>query len=169
MRERSLVPIITVLVIALAALFILSRPRAEQVEEGVYVGMKAPDFTVVGVDGSTFTLSEHRGEIVILEFSTMWCPYCAKQIEVFKRLSEEFTMGVYIASIDVDPSEKPSGDWVRNMGISWFYGHSPEAGLLYKVSYVPVVIVVDENGIIRYRGAYTSYEKLRLIILQLSG
>ncbi|RLI07112.1 hypothetical protein DRO24_03705 [Candidatus Bathyarchaeota archaeon] len=169
MRGRRLAPIIAAIVIAVAALYILARPRAEHVEEGVYIGMKAPDFTVVGVDGSTFTLSEHRGEIVVIEFSTMWCPYCAKQIEVFRRLSEDFTEGVYIASIDVDPSEEPSGDWVRNMGISWFYGHSPEAGLLYKVSYVPMVIVVDERGIIRYRGAYTPYEKLKLIILQLSG
>lgn len=168
MRGRRLAPIIAAIVIAVAALYILARPRAEHVEEGVYIGMKAPDFTVVGVDGSTFTLSKHRGEIVVIEFSTMWCPYCAKQIEVFRRLSEEFKEGVYIVSIDVDPSEEPSGDWVRNMGISWFYGHSPEAGLLYKVSYVPMVIVVDERGIIRYRGAYTPYEKLKLIILQLS-
>ena len=81
MRGRRLAPIIAAIVIAVAALYILARPRAEHVEEGVYIGMKAPDFTVVGVDGSTFTLSKHRGEIVVIEFSTMWCPYCAKQIE----------------------------------------------------------------------------------------
>ena len=160
------------IIIAAAAgggLYLIMRPRAGHIEEGVYVGMRAPDFTVTGVDGSTFKLSEHRGEIVVVEFSTMWCPYCTKQIEAFRKLAAELREGVYLVSIDVDPSEKPSGEWVKQMGITWFYGHSPEAGILYKVTYVPMVIVVDDEGIIRYRGAYTPYDKLKLIIQQLGG
>jgi peroxiredoxin len=168
--DRKGILIAAAVIFASAALyFLLARPLLRKVEEGVYVGMRAPDITVVGVDGSRFRLSDHRGVIVILEFSTMWCPYCVKQIEVLKRLVEEFGERVYIASIDVDPAEQPTGECVRMMGVKWFYGHSPEAGLTYKVSYVPMVIVIDREGIIRYRGAYTTYEKLRSIILQIGG
>lgn len=157
------------LVVLVALYLFLTGSIGGRVEEGVYVGMRASDFTVVGIDGSKFRLSEHRGKIIILEFTTMWCPYCIEQIETLRRLIDELNERIYIVSIDVDPTEQPTVDWVRMMGIRWFYGHSPEAGLTYKISYVPTVIVIDRKGIIRYRGAYTPYEKLRSIIQQIGG
>ena len=168
--DRRVLIVAAVLIVAVAALNLsLSRSRSGRIEEGIYVGMRAPDLIVTGVDGSKFKLSDHRGEIVVLEFSTMWCPYCSKQIEALKELVDEFGEDICVVSIDIDPSGHPTGDWVRMMGITWFYGHSPEAGLAYKVSYVPTVIIVDREGVIRYRGAYTSYDRLRLLILQIGG
>ncbi|MBO7239836.1 MAG: redoxin domain-containing protein, partial [Bacteroidaceae bacterium] len=50
---------------------------AEQVvyenEYIVKVGDVAPDFTLPMTDGSTFTLSEQRGKVVMLQFTAGWC------------------------------------------------------------------------------------------------
>ena len=57
---------------------------AEQVvyenEDIVKVGDVAPDFTLQMTDGSTFTLSEQRGKVVMLQFTAGWCGVCRKEM-----------------------------------------------------------------------------------------
>jgi peroxiredoxin len=57
---------------------------AEQVvyenEYIVKVGDVAPDFTLSMIDGSTFTLSEQRGKVVMLQFTAGWCGVCRKEM-----------------------------------------------------------------------------------------
>ena len=57
---------------------------AEQVvyenEYIVKVGDVAPDFTLPITDGSTFTLSEQRGKVVMLQFTAGWCGVCRKEM-----------------------------------------------------------------------------------------
>lgn len=133
-------------------------------EEGVTAGKLAVDIEVDGLNQTRFVLSEHTGEVVVIEFMTIWCPGCEAQIEVFKRLNEE--IDVTIASINVDVNSQPSADWAAERGVNWFVGNSLEAGLTYDVSYVPTVIVIDKGGIIRYRGGPISFDKLQLLIRQ---
>lgn len=46
----------------------------------VKVGDKAPDFTLEMLDGTTFTLSQHRGKVVMLQFTASWCGICRKEM-----------------------------------------------------------------------------------------
>ena len=46
----------------------------------VKVGDVAPDFTLQLTDGSTFTLSEQRGKVVMLQFTAGWCGVCRKEM-----------------------------------------------------------------------------------------
>jgi len=137
-------------------------------DRGVTVGKRAVDFAVDGVNGGRFVLSEHRGEVVVVGFMTTWCGFCQSQLEVFKRLEKEVE-GVVIVSIDVDVNMQPSAlkEWAAERGASWFHGHAPSVGLTYEVSGVPTVIIMDAEGVIRYRGAYTPFDKLQRLIRQL--
>lgn len=38
----------------------------------------APDFSLQDANGKTVTLSEYRGQVVVLHFWATWCPYCKK-------------------------------------------------------------------------------------------
>lgn len=46
----------------------------------VKVGDLAPDFTLQLTDGSTFTLSQQRGKVVMLQFTAGWCGVCRKEM-----------------------------------------------------------------------------------------
>ena len=46
----------------------------------VKVGDFAPDFTLQLTDGSTFTLSQQRGKVVMLQFTAGWCGVCRKEM-----------------------------------------------------------------------------------------
>lgn len=43
------------------------------------VGEQAPDFTVTTLDGTTFRLSDHRGEPVWVIFQATWCSGCRSE------------------------------------------------------------------------------------------
>ena len=45
----------------------------------VKVGDVAPDFTLEMIDGSTFTLSEQRDKVVMLQFTAGWCGICRRE------------------------------------------------------------------------------------------
>ena len=67
-----------------AAQPVVENAVAEQVvyenEYIVKVGDVAPDFTLQMTDGSTFTLSEQRGKVVMLQFTAGWCGVCRKEM-----------------------------------------------------------------------------------------
>lgn len=153
-----------VLVVATAAAYMWWSSSSPEFEEGVTVEKRAVDIEVDGLNQTRFVLSEHTGEVVVVEFMTIWCPGCEAQIEVFKRLREEIDLT--IASINVDVNLQPSEEWATERGINWFVGNSPKAGLTYDISYVPTVIVIDKEGIIRYRGGPISFDRLQLLIRQ---
>ncbi len=46
----------------------------------VKVGDVAPDFSLPMTDGTTFTLSEQRGKVVMLQFTASWCGVCRKEM-----------------------------------------------------------------------------------------
>ena len=46
----------------------------------VKVGDMAPDFSLPMTDGTTFTLSEQHGKVVMLQFTASWCGVCRREM-----------------------------------------------------------------------------------------
>ena len=75
----------TFLSILLISLFFVmnSAYAQDKVYENEYlvkIGDMAPDFTLELTDGSSFTLSEQRGKVVMLQFTASWCGVCRKEM-----------------------------------------------------------------------------------------
>lgn len=68
---------------------------------GLGVYFKMPDFTATTFDNQPFTLSEHRGEVVLLDFMAVGCPPCRQQMPELKELDLERGENVTILSVDV--------------------------------------------------------------------
>ena len=62
----------------------------------------APDFTLKTFNGETFTLSEHHGKVVILDFMAVRCPPCHQQMPELHKVKLDKGDDVIILSIDVD-------------------------------------------------------------------
>ena len=86
MNKKSFIFLFFLLVASVAA--IAQNKDSGMVYDNEYlvkVGDIAPDFTLELTDGSTFTLSEHRGKVVMLQFTAGWCGVCRKEMPFIER------------------------------------------------------------------------------------
>lgn len=81
---------------------------------GYEVGQYCPDFTVsvIGSDNS-FTLSENKGKIVVINFWATWCGPCVKELPHFEELAELFPDELTIIAIAED---KPGQSYLDEKG-----------------------------------------------------
>jgi peroxiredoxin len=54
-------------------------------------GSKAPEFTLPGIDGQEYQLSEYKGKIVVLNFWGTYCPPCVREMPLIQNYYEKYT------------------------------------------------------------------------------
>jgi thiol-disulfide isomerase/thioredoxin len=63
----------------------------------------APDFTLETLDGSDFTLSEHKGSVILLNIWATWCLPCREEIPDFMEIQDEMEEdGVLFVGVATD-------------------------------------------------------------------
>lgn len=60
-------------------------PEAEEEEE-----ILAPDFELVDAEGNMVSLSDYRGQVVVLNVWASWCPPCKAEMPEFQEMHEEW-------------------------------------------------------------------------------
>jgi len=126
------------------------------------VGEQAPDFTLVGTNG-TFTLSEHRGErIVLLFYPGDDTPVCTRQFCSYRDNADAFSsLGATAVGISGKGVESKQafadkhGLTVplladRDHAVSKSYGAWSKLRGTRRA-----VVIVDEQGIVRHRHDHT--------------
>jgi peroxiredoxin len=118
-------------------------------------GPPAPDFTLTQMNGGSFQLSEHRGQVVVLNVWATWCPPCRVEIPGFVELQDEFANdGVQFVGLSVDErgldavrefarTTELNYPQVASRSVAWKrYGQTRT---------VPRTYVIDKAGRVRYR------------------
>ena len=112
---------------------------------------KAPDFTLIDIDGNTFTLSNHRGKVVLIDFCSTGASYCMSMHENLRTVRSSFSEDeLVIISIFVGTTE--TAEDIRHFkeqhGGDWAYANDTDVADSYDVIAVPAEYVVDVNGYI---------------------
>ena len=67
------------------------------------MGQVAPDFTLTDLAGRSYTLSQLRGKVVIVNFWATWCPPCRAEMPSMEQMYRElFDEGVVILAVNVE-------------------------------------------------------------------
>jgi peroxiredoxin len=111
----------------------------------------APNFTLKDLSGQTRSLKDYRGKIVLLNFTTTWCPYCKKDIPNLKKLYTSLKGKDFeLISIYVAESPKKVASFVEKYTLPYTILIDSEASVArtYGIRGVPTKIVVAKSGMI---------------------
>ncbi|MDW3094863.1 MAG: TlpA disulfide reductase family protein [Gammaproteobacteria bacterium] len=129
------------------------------------LGKPAPDFTLRSDQGDNKKLSEYRGKVVLINFWASWCGPCQQELpklSELRDLHDEYDFELLAVNIDEEPEKAIR--LAKKLGINFpiLFDESKKVSKLYDIDAMPMTILVDRNGEIRYmhRGFKESYLSL---------
>lgn len=115
------------------------------------IGSAAPDFTVHDSD-RTVTLSQLKGQVVVLNFWATWCPPCIEEMPSLVQMQERLkSKGVTVLAVSVDADENDYRRFLRdhNVNLLSVRDASQKSNELYGTFKFPETYVIDRNGVVR--------------------
>jgi thiol-disulfide isomerase/thioredoxin len=128
------------------------------------VGQPAPDFALRSMKGPSMRLSEHLGEVVIINFWATWCGPCRQEMPLLDELYGKYQRaGLVLLSVNIDEAAEPAIEMAQTLKVSYpvLFDTRKEVSRAYDVSAMPVTVLVDRAGVVRYvsEGFKPGYEK----------
>lgn len=136
--------------------------KEAELEASVSAGKPAPVFTVQDMKGNRVSLSDYKGQYVLLDFWGSWCGPCIKLIPETKAAYEKYKdkkvqfLGI---AYDEEKDRAKLNGLIEKHGMAWpqiFQDMSDESkkGVIrsYLVNSFPSVILINPEGSIVYRG-----------------
>ena len=141
-------------------------PHSAQVEsDAVAVGASAPSFTLKNLAGDSVSLSSFQGKTVVLEWFNPGCPYvkAAHTRGPLKGLAEQYVQGgdvVWLAINSGGKGRQGYGTEANKAGVQRFGIQYPvlldetgTVGKAYGATNTPHMYIINQDGILVYRGA----------------
>ena len=87
-----------------ACLFLACHPTTSAATQ-----TKAPNFSLRDINGTNYSLYEHQGEIIILNFWATWCGPCIVELPHLSNIDKEYAdRGVDVVVISIDAARELS-------------------------------------------------------------
>lgn len=139
-------------------------------------GMQAPDVQFKDKTGNTYTISQFRGKVLVMDVWATWCSSCLKNMPAFMELKNEFKEKENIEFVTVSTdSEDKKEKWlaaVNKHKMEGMLNLMPDRSVAgtfeekYNVSGVPRYIVIDKQGNIVSAFAPKPGEELKKMIIK---
>lgn len=114
----------------------------------------APDFSFTTLENEQISLASLRGKVALLDFWGTWCPPCRESIPTIASLERQFSKkGVAFVGISSDSDEGVLRKFVAANHMTWpeYLDDSDRVQEAFSVDSFPTYIVLDRNGIVRFR------------------
>jgi peroxiredoxin len=117
-------------------------------------GFPAPDFTLDTLDGGQMTLSDLRGQVVMINLWTSWCPPCRAEMPAINSVyqsNREKGLEVLAVNSTFQDSESAATAFVQEYGLSFpiLLDRDGAVSRRYQLQALPTTYFIDRKGIIR--------------------
>ena len=130
-------------------------PPTPELKESPQEGFLAPDFVLQDLAGKSHTLSDLRGQVVLVNIWVTWCGPCKREIPSLVRLYQSRRdKGLEILAVSVD---RTSSDRVASfadgyqMNFPVLLNPRGDVGNKYWARSIPSTFLVDKKGVIRWK------------------
>ena len=124
----------------------------------------APDFSLTTSEGEEISLDGLRGKVVLLDFWGTWCPPCVESVPELRDLRKKYAKepSFVMISISNDGVEQKWRDFIVKNQMVWpqFLDRDRKMLRAFEVHEYPTYIVIDPEGIVRYRSYGHSSAKM---------
>ena len=127
----------------------------EQTSSQLALGQKAPNFTLMDLHGRQHSLSDYAGQIVIIHFWSAECPWVKRADELLAGWLEERGSRAVVLTVAANASESREVIWQAATGRDLtvvLHDDCQRIADLYGATNTPHFFIVDERGMLRYRG-----------------
>ena len=114
---------------------------------------EAPDFALRSLEGQNLRLSEFRGEVVMINFWASWCGACRQAMPALNELDEKYRRaGLVLLSINIDDETPRAEQMALGLKIRFpvLRDEQKAVSRLYQADTMPLTVLVDREGTVRY-------------------
>lgn len=129
------------------------------------VSEKAPEFTLMDIEGKTVSLSDYKGKIVILDFWATWCGPCKASFPAMQMAENKFKADPNVKFLFIHTWERSTtplqdaSDYIKSMKYDFqvlmdIKDKETKVNKVvssYKVNGIPAKFVIDGAGEIRFK------------------
>ncbi len=148
---RKYVPWLAAALVSVGATVWFLAGRWSGGEAGTGVGQRAPDFTLVDLDGRAIRLSDLRGEPVLLNFWATWCPPCRAEMPELARVAGEQQGNVRVVGVNLQGEPGEVRSFAAQAGVHFpiLLDRDLAVAHNYLVRAIPTTYFLDRDGVIR--------------------
>lgn len=152
---RTLVVVLAILVATIAVSFLLQLrdsllDRLPGLPADVPTqGAVAPDFTLETIDGETVSLSDYRGQPVVINFWATWCTPCREEMPLLQESYEAHREdGLVVLGVNVRESPEEVVRFLRQVGVDFPALLDPDLVVVerYRVTSLPITFFIGRDG-----------------------
>jgi thiol-disulfide isomerase/thioredoxin len=119
------------------------------VSAGTKAKEPAPRFNARTIEGEKFTNDSIKGKVVLLEFWTTWCVYCAEEAPFVDKINREYgDKGLILLAVNVAESKKTVKKYLEQHPRTSRIVLTDDTNLaaMYQATVYPIYVVIDRDG-----------------------
>ena len=135
------------LALSLTLLFALSSVASAQSRNET--GQPAPRFRARTTTGEQFNNESIKGKVVLFEFWTTWCKYCAEEAQLVDDIAKEFkSKDLIVLAVDVLEPDKTVKTYLAQhpRTVPIVLTKDTNLAAMYNAQVYPIYVVVDKDG-----------------------
>lgn len=149
--KKQWIVLAAIVVLIVVAVYQSPSPNNNK-EELPKVGYRAPQTSLTGLDGKTYSFDDLNGKPVVINFWASWCGPCRIEAPDLVRLYEKYSEQIEIYAVNVTVGDSIDGAkaFAEEYGFDFPVLLDPEGTVseLYQIRPIPTTFFVNGKGII---------------------